>query len=224
VRVNNDPVSNGKLQCWPWVAVNEAGDLAILYFDSRNSTSTSTIEAWMARSTDGGATFVNEKLSSTPFTANWPNYDVRFGDYINVDYRGTKIVPVWTDLRAGGSNMDIYTAIIDLLVGVKPPVTENIPDKYQLSQNYPNPFNPVTKIRFEIPSTLSFPHAPSGNPYISLKVYDVTGREIQTLVNETLQPGTYEVTFDGSNFASGVYFYKLTAGNFSEVKKMMLNK
>ena len=143
VRVNNDAVGNGKLQCWPWISVNEQGNLAILFFDSRNSTNTSTIEAWLASSTDGGVTFVNEKLSSTPFTANWPNTDVRFGDYINVDYRGSRIVPVWTDLRAGGNNMDIYSAIIDLLVGIKP-VTEITPDKYQLSQNYPNPFNPAT--------------------------------------------------------------------------------
>ncbi len=215
VRVNNDAVSNGKLQCWPWISLNEQGNLAILFFDSRNSTSTSTIEAWLARSTDGGVTFINEKLSSTPFTANWPNTDVRFGDYINVDYRGSRIVPVWTDLRAGGNNMDIYTAIIDLLVGIKP-VTEITPDKYQLSQNYPNPFNPVTKIKFDIAG-----HS-VGQTFLS--VYDVTGREIQTLVNEKLNPGSYEVSFDGSKLSSGVYFYRLTAGDFSETKKMLMIK
>jgi hypothetical protein len=213
VRVNSDAVSNGKLQCWPWISINEQGNLAILFYDSRNSTSTSTIEAWLARSTDGGVSFINEKLSSTPFTANWPNTDVRFGDYINVDYRGTRIVPVWTDLRAGGNNMDIYTAIIDLLVGIKP-VTEITPYKYQLSQNYPNPFNPETNIRYEIPK----------NGFVKLIVYNILGREVETLVNENQSAGAYEVSFDGSNLSSGPYFYKLQAGDFSETKKMLLIK
>jgi len=113
-RVNDDPIGNGKLQCWPWIAVNENGNIAILYFDSRNTTSNSIIEAWVGRSTDGGVTFINERLSSIPTTTNYPNTDVRFGDYINVDYRGSRIVPVWTDERAGGYNMEIYTSVIDL--------------------------------------------------------------------------------------------------------------
>jgi hypothetical protein len=114
VRVNDDAINNGKLQCWPWIAVNEIGNLAILFFDSRNSTSTTIIETWIGRSIDGGQTFINERLSSVPSPTNSPNTDVRYGDYINVDYRGTKIVPVWTDERAGGYNMEIYNAIIDL--------------------------------------------------------------------------------------------------------------
>ena len=222
VRVNNDAVANGKLQCWPWIALNEQGNIAILYYDSRNSTSTTTIEAWLARSTDGGVTFVNEKLSSTPFAANWPNTDVRFGDYINVDYRGSRIVPVWTDLRAGGNNMDIYTSIIDLAVGIKP-ISENTPAEYKLQQNYPNPFNPSTKIKFDISPLLRGVGEAQG-VFVSLKVFDVTGKEIAILVNEKMQPGSYEVTFGGSKLSSGVYFYRLTAGEFSETKKMILNK
>jgi hypothetical protein len=99
-----------------------------------------------------------------------------------------------------------------------------IPQNYQLYQNYPNPFNPTTKIKFDIPTSLSFPHAPSGNPLISLKIYDILGREIQTLVNESLQPGSYEVTFDGSNLPSGIYFYRLETNNFVQTKKMLMIK
>ena len=88
--------------------------------------------------------------------------------------------------------------------------------KYSLAQNFPNPFNPVTKIKFDIAS-----HS-VGQTFLS--VYDITGREISTLINENLQAGSYEVTFDGINLPSGVYFYKLTAGDFTDTKKMLMIK
>ena len=72
-------------------------------------------------------------------------------------------------------------------------------------------------------ASLSFPNVSIGNP-VQLKVYDVMGREVQTLVNESLKPGTYEVTFDGSQLTSGVYFYKLITDGFTETKKMLLIK
>ena len=96
---------------------------------------------------------------------------------------------------------------------------ENFPLKYFLYQNYPNPFNPITRIKFEIPGAVK-----RKTLDVRLIVFDILGKEIQTLVNEQLQPGTYEVTFDGSNLPSGVYFYKLTAGNYIETKKMLMIK
>ncbi len=102
------------------------------------------------------------------------------------------------------------------------PINSEIPVEYLLKQNYPNPFNPTTKIRFDIPS--GFPARTSRNDKVVLKVYDVMGREVQTLVNERLQPGSYETSFDGSGLNSGVYFYKITAGNFTETKRMLLIK
>jgi subtilisin-like proprotein convertase family protein len=105
-----------------------------------------------------------------------------------------------------------------------------LPDNFLLFQNYPNPFNPSTKIAFKIPGSLSRLYREEGYGFsrgvglVSLKIYDITGREVQTLVNEELQPGTYEVTFDGSLLTSGVYFYQLRAGNFIETKKMLLIK
>ncbi len=89
-----------------------------------------------------------------------------------------------------------------------------IPVKYNLSQNYPNPFNPRTVISVQLPA--------AGE--VSLKVYDVMGREVQTLVKERLNAGTYNVYFDGSGLTSGVYFYKMTAGNYTETKRMLLIK
>ena len=93
---------------------------------------------------------------------------------------------------------------------------------YSLSQNYPNPFNPVTKIKFDVANIPRW--RGEGGWTTTLKVFDIMGREVQTLVNETLQPGTYEATFDGSNLTSGVYFYQLTSGNYKETKKLLLLK
>jgi hypothetical protein len=96
-------------------------------------------------------------------------------------------------------------------------IEENVgllPTKYQLSQNYPNPFNPTTTLNYQIPE-LSF---------VSLKVYDVLGNEIVTLVNEEKPAGSYEINFNAANLSSGIYFYKLQAGSFVETKKMVLMK
>jgi photosystem II stability/assembly factor-like uncharacterized protein len=98
----------------------------------------------------------------------------------------------------------------------------NIANDYYLSQNYPNPFNPVTRIKFSIPENIN---RINRNGIVTLKVYDILGKEVETLVNESLQPGTYEVTFDGSALNSGVYFYQLSINNERlAAKKMLLIK
>ena len=89
-----------------------------------------------------------------------------------------------------------------------------VPAEFKLSQNYPNPFNPSTKISFSLPSSQN----------VSLKVYDVLGNEVATLVNEEKSPGVYEVSFDARRLPSGVYFYSLRAGNYVETKKLVLMK
>jgi hypothetical protein len=92
--------------------------------------------------------------------------------------------------------------------------SNNIPEIYSLEQNYPNPFNPSTSIEFKIPE----------NVIVSLKIYDVLGKEVVTLINEEKNAGTYEVNFNASALSSGVYFYKLEAGNFVQTRKMVLMK
>jgi hypothetical protein len=87
-----------------------------------------------------------------------------------------------------------------------------LPKIYSLEQNYPNPFNPKTKIQFTIVN----------RQLTIVTVYDVLGREVATLVNEVKGRGTHAVQFDGSNLASGVYFYRLTAGNFVQTRKLLL--
>jgi agmatine/peptidylarginine deiminase len=107
------------------------------------------------------------------------------------------------------------------------------PLEFSLSQNYPNPFNPITHFGFRLLASQAgiadFARLPSstnqgGQGFVSLKVYDVLGREVASLVNEEKQPGTYMVQFDGSGLASGVYFCRLQAGQFSSVQKMLLMK
>jgi hypothetical protein len=89
-----------------------------------------------------------------------------------------------------------------------------LPNFLGLSQNYPNPFNPTTSMQYTI----------SNRQFVTLKVYDLLGREIATLVNEEKPAGEYEVEFDGSNLTSGIYFYRLNAGEYSATKKMILLK
>jgi hypothetical protein len=98
----------------------------------------------------------------------------------------------------------IFTGIIK--------IDNTIPKNYYLSQNYPNPFNPSTKIDFNIPKS----------SYVTMKVYDILGREITTLINKELKPGRYTVDFNGNNLSSGVYIYVLKVNDFSEAKKMIL--
>jgi hypothetical protein len=89
-----------------------------------------------------------------------------------------------------------------------------IPDKFDLSQNFPNPFNPSTLIKYQLPKSSQ----------VTLKIYNVLGDEVATLVNEEKPAGSYEVIFNSAKIASGTYFYKLQAGSFVETKKMILLK
>jgi hypothetical protein len=113
-----------------------------------------------------------------------------------------------------------YSNIIEVKV--------RIPTEFLLEQNYPNPFNPTTKIRFSIPTSPQSPPYQGGEAkqgwFVQLKIYDVLGNEIATLVNEEKKTGIYEVKFDATGITSGMYFYKLQAGNFVETKKMLVIK
>lgn len=93
-------------------------------------------------------------------------------------------------------------------------ISNEIPQTHLLSQNYPNPFNPSTKIKFEVPKS----------SFVSIKIYNILGKEISTIVNEYLNASTYEVEWNAINYTSGVYFYRMEAGTFIETKRMMLVK
>lgn len=113
-----------------------------------------------------------------------------------------------------GTGVDFLTVrLTGNLTGISA-VSNELPEGFSLQQNYPNPFNPSTKIKFSIANAT----------FVKMAVYDVTGKEVEILVNENLSAGTFEVDFNASGLTSGVYFCKITAGEFTDVKKMMLTK
>ena len=121
------------------------------------------------------------------------------------------------DLTGGCFNGPLNPVVVRMIIGVNPTtgierIDEATPEVFELSQNFPNPFNPATNIHFRLSKAES----------VSLVVYDLNVSDVATLVNEHKAPGAYEVDFDASNLASGVYIYRLAAGNFVDSKKMVL--
>jgi hypothetical protein len=115
------------------------------------------------------------------------------------------------NISAGGNSS--YSNII-AVSGITSVADKTIPDKYSLSQNYPNPFNPSTTINYALPL----------ESFTTLKIYDITGREVAILVNERKQAGRYTVNFNAENYASGVYYYTIRAGDYFRSRKMILLK
>ena len=126
----------------------------------------------------------------------------------------------YTPTIAWTSNGTSYLRKHNVLVDLQGSITNvetarnEIPDKYELYQNYPNPFNPTTTIEYEIPITSN----------VKIVVYDILGRNIETLLNKNLTAGNYKIDFDGTKLSSGIYLYKITAGGFVQTKKMILIK
>jgi hypothetical protein len=145
---------------------------------------------------------------STNNGVNWTQRNEGLG---NVTINSLAIVG--NTIFAATDGNGLWKRPLSEIVGILNISTE-IPSKYSLGQNYPNPFNPICNVQFTMCNAEN----------VKFVVYDVQGREVQTLVNERLQPGTYEIKFDGSMLNSGVYFYKLTTGGFTETKKMLLLK
>jgi hypothetical protein len=151
---------------------------------------------------------------STPaqFSGHAPGWSARGYIPAMVELYNTSDVGVaWVGLD--GSNMRVYWDRYLAVVGV-PKNQNEVASSFVLGQNYPNPFNPSTKIEFTLPK----------DEFVSIKVYDLLGREVAVLVSKNLKQGTYEVQFDASRLSSGVYFYRMDAGNFTGTKKMLLIK
>jgi len=165
----------------------------------------------------GGRGCRDSLFLSTNNGASWTEVDssLRNGSYISA------LVVLGTNLFAGllvqpfsGGLMGVWRRPLSEMITSLEPIATEFPHEFLLQQNYPNPFNPTTKIQFTIVNRQT----------TILKVYDVMGRDVATLVNEVKQPGTYTVQFDGSSLASGVYFYRLQARDFVSTKKMLITK
>ena len=207
-RVNND--STSRHQFFPWMTVDQTtGNIWAVFYDRRNTTGVTT-DVYMARSTDGGETFDNFKVSESSFT---PTSGVFFGDYINVAAWNREVRPIWMRLQSG--ELSVWTALVYDSTSITS-VEDNgfEPDNFTLFQNYPNPFNPSTTISYQLPM----------QEYVTIKVYDVLGNEVETLFAGQAPAGVREVNFNASGLSSGIYFYRIDAGNFHQQKKMILLK
>ena len=118
-------------------------------------------------------------------------------------------------LFAGALDGEIWQRpLSEVVTAVNEKYKGNVVNNFKLNQNYPNPFNPTTTISYQIPH----------NEFVTIRIYDALGREVQTLLNENKNAGSYNISFNGVNLSSGIYFYQLKAGNYISIKKMVLMK
>jgi hypothetical protein len=208
-RVNDDPP--GSHQFFTWMAVDQiTGHLHFVFYDRRNHADNHT-DVYMAISKDGGETFLNYKVSEEPFL---PSSWIFFGDYNNVAAHNDVIRPVWT--RMHNNERSIWTAIIDpLTVAVEDYLTPAIP--FALEQNYPNPFYGSTSFSYRLKQPAC----------VTLKIFDLFGREIITLVNDELQEeGGHTVHFDAAanRLNPGVYYFSLSGNQVNSIRKMIIEQ
>lgn len=216
VRVNQDPINNGKVQYLPAITVDDNGGINVIYYDNRNISSDS-MDVFLSRSTDGGINWRDYRINENRFKPKSVTGAVgagNQGDNIGLIFANNRLIPVWMDDHSG--IYQIWSASIDLnTISIKQ-ISDLIPRDFSLKQNYPNPFNPNTIITYNIPSN---------NTNIKLIIYDALGKEIKILVNEKQGAGSYSVDFEATSLPSGVYFYILEAdGNFIDSKRMVLIK
>jgi hypothetical protein len=304
-KVNDDNTT--RHQFFTWMTIDQTTGIIYITFYDRRNTSANLTDVYVARSTDGGETFVNFKVSESSFN---PTSGVFFGDYTNISAFNKKVYPIWMRLDSG--TLTVWTAIINDTSSVVPvelnsfsanvldgkvylnwqtstelnnrgfeierkevsslqsavgneewrtigfvngkgttselnnysfidePIESGLftyrlkqvdyngeskysdevevnfifANDYRLSQNYPNPFNPITTIEYQIPKST----------FVTIKVYDVLGKEVVTLVNEEKPAGIHEVNFEPKDLTSGLYLYKISAGGFEQTRKMLLLK
>jgi len=179
-----------------------------------NHTETALVDAWGNMTLPGGAVLQALRLRRDDrYTSPTFPFYKRTIAYSFLTKSGATVEIVASDTSAPNSGIIQTDGVTWSGTGVVGVENENqIPTQYSLEQNYPNPFNPRTSIQYAI----------SSMQFVSLKVYDVLGNEIATLVNEEKPAGNYEVNFNASELSSGIYFYTLKAGSFFETKKMIL--
>jgi hypothetical protein len=211
--VHNPVLRTGAVKAWDFAYIMNPRVLQIentYYMWYQGEAGNAIRSIGCATSKDAGITWTKEAsnpvLSSSPGTWDASNLEpggvLLRGDTLHMWYDGANDVNAY---RIGHATSPL---IIIAITGR----TDGIPEEFMLAQNYPNPFNPRTGIRFQV----------LGVSDVKISVFDLLGREVALLVNEKKTPGSYEVQFDGSGLASGVYFYRLTAASFVQTRKMLL--
>ncbi len=198
-----------------------AAGLPQFFFDNGTHGTINVLWPDLVLPVNGGAGFMKFSGVDTASGVCGVNYEGLFpsgskpGKVVCLTFPFETVYPDSIRARLLGKIMDFFNRV----TGVDDALKNNLPGKFMLYQNYPNPFNPATTIKYVIPG---FPAANSVK--VSLIVYDILGNRVATLVNDNKQPGIYEVEFNGSQLASGVYVYRLSAGNYSSMKKLVLLK
>ncbi|HAX48146.1 MAG TPA: T9SS type A sorting domain-containing protein [Ignavibacteria bacterium] len=213
VRVNQDPINNGRNQFFPAVRVDENGGLNIIYYDSRNSAD--SVDVYLSRSDNGGNSFTDYRVTTQRFRPRAVSGagGGNMGDNLGLTSGNGKLHPVWMS-NQGDDVFRIWSAIIDYTtIGIEQISTE-VPKNFSLEQNYPNPFNPETQINFSV--------LRSG--FTTLKIYNSAGMLVKVLAEQDMKPGKYSAKWNAANEPSGVYFYTLETQGFKESKKMILVK
>ncbi len=204
VKVNDD--NTNRQQFFTWMTIDQVtGHLWFVFYDRRNTTGGAT-EVYMARSTDGGQTFENFKISETPFT---PVNSVFFGDYNNVVAHDNIVRPIWTRLDTG--KLSVWTALID---GNKPLglPEENVRSVVETLESYPNPASSMTYVSFKL-------HARTD---VKITIYNSQGKIMATPLDEHRGYGKHIIPVSVEDYPSGIYFYHLEAGAKSKSGKFVV--
>lgn len=215
--VDNEP-GIGQMGPAPYLAVNKTRDRFVCQWVAPPSLTDSLCDVFVA-GRSSGAWGRATNITSTPLMNESGSHLAPFIDGASSGEAFTAFSAYWYQ-KGVTTHPIVPTAVANIYAAAVPVTISGVEGKvakanaFELSQNYPNPFNPATSIRFNL--------SEAGN--VSLKVYDVLGREVATLVNGAMSQGAHSVSFNGSDLASGLYIYKLEAGNTTAVKKMMLLK
>lgn len=211
-RVNDDLTTTH--QFFTWMTIDPAtGFLYCIFYDRRNYTTTQT-DVYVARSTDGGESFQNFRVSESSFS---PQASVFFGDYTGIAAFNRKVYPIW--MRMDGTTLSVWTALISDSTGMTGVASLDRPEpNFQLLQNYPNPFNPTTTIEFYVAQPRD----------AKLEIFDIIGRRVATLAEGYHHQGWHSVVWHAGSgdepLVSGTYILQLTAGAMSQRRKLMLLK
>lgn len=200
----NDVATNN--QYWPAIQCDENGRIVVVFYDERDGPN--QMNAYLAWSDDQGNTWTNQRLSNESFAGSTPNSNVRFGDYIGIDTYAGKVVPVWTDDRAGNYDQEIYTALVELPVGVQETFVQN--NAFKVYQNYPNPFSSETTIHFDLHKT----------SVVKAEVLNMAGQLVDIPVNELLKAGKHQIVWNAAELKAGIYTLRLTSDDGVSFLKM----
>lgn len=163
----------------------------------------------------GGGDDVEHQVNfASPTQGEWVSLDIPLSEFIGLTTRNHIAQYILVGQPTGSTTVFVDNFYFYFLTTDVKEINGVIPSDFALEQNYPNPFNPATNIRFSLPEANQ----------VTLKVYDMLGREVALLMNQFMAPGKFEITFDASNLSTGIYTYSLTAGDFQSVKKMILIK